>query len=312
VPRRLIFIFIALLLSAGAFFLAQQWLRGQAANAPPGQAIASPPPAVRVLVAKTELPVGSILGPDSIRWQVWPGDDAPPDYIVDRRGPAANLAGAMVRVHLLSGEPITPAEVARVGDKSAMSAMLSPGTRAMTINVSPNTGLAGFLSPGDRVDVIVTMSVPNRGGTGNARRVSQTILSNLRVVGTDQSLTDEKKTDAKGATPPKTVSLEVTPKQAEILAVAIDLGVVNLTLHSLASTEPGGGALPVTQTWDTDATHGVYSAPAEAEPAKAAASGGVVLRYERRVQVVRGDQTPEMVGADRLKPIGVAPTGVGP
>ncbi len=287
-PRRLIFIVFALLLAAGAFFLAQQWLHGRPAPTT-GQAVAAAPASVRVMVAKADLPVGSILTADSVRWQDWPGDDAPADYIVLGRGLAPNLAGSIVRVHLVAGEPVIPSEVARTGDKSAMAAMLSPGTRAMTISVNAATGIAGFLAPGDHVDVIVTMSVPTKGGQGTPRRVSQTILSNLRIVGIDQAFSDEKKGDPKAQTPPKTVSLEVTPKQAEILAVANDLGVINLSLHSLASRDEGDRAAPVTQTWDSDATHGVYVHPAEANDPKPAIQAVGVPHFERRVFVVRGD-----------------------
>lgn len=303
-PRRLIFIIVALLLSAGAFFLAQQWFRGRTSLVT-GQPAEAPVAAVRVLVAKKDLPVGAILTAESWRWQDWPGNDAPADYFVAGRGPAPNLTGAIVRAHLVAGEPIIPAEVARTGDKSAMAAMLSPGTRAVTINVNPSTGLAGFLTTGDRVDVIVSMAIPNKSGQGNPRRVSQTILSNLRVVGIDQALTDEKKGDQKLLSPPKTVSLEVTPKQAEILAVAIDLGVINLTLHSLGSPDNIERSAPVTQTSDTEATHGVYTHQSEVEP-RAPVSGGAA-HYERKVFVVRGDSSTEVSIPVHLKLAGVAP-----
>jgi pilus assembly protein CpaB len=303
VPRRLIFIVFALLLSVGAFFLAQQWFHGR--PAPIGQPVAAAPASVRVMVAKADLPVGAILDAQSVRWQDWPGDDAPADYIVQGRGLAPNLTGAIVRAHLVAGEPIVPAEVARTGDKSAMAAMLSPGTRAVTINVNASSGLAGFLTPGDRVDVIVSMAVPNKGGQGNPRRVSQTILSNLRIVGIDQALSDDKKGDPKAIAPPKTVSLEVTPKQAEILAVAIDLGVINLSLHSLASRDEADRAAPVTQTWDTDATHGVYTHPAEAPDPKPVTQAAGLPHFERRVFVVRGDGgAAEVAIPGRPKPAG--------
>ncbi len=305
-PRRLVFIVFALLLSAGAFFLAQQWLHGRPAPMT-GQAVAAGPVAVRVMVAKADLPVGAILTADSVRWQDWPGDDAPADYIVLGRGRAPNLAGSIVRVHLVAGEPVIPSEVARTGDKSAMAAMLSPGTRAMTISVNAATGVAGFLAPGDRVDVIVSMAVPTASGQGNPRRVSQTILSNLRVVGIDQAFSDDKKGDLKGQAPPKTVSLEVTPKQAEILAVAIDLGVINLTLHSLGSPGDTDRATPVTGTSDTDATHGVYIHPAAAAADKnpTTPTTATAPHFERRVFVVRGDgAATEVAMPGRPKPAG--------
>jgi pilus assembly protein CpaB len=304
-PRRIIFILIALVLSVGAFFLAQQWFRASPQVKVAGQTIVAPPPAVRVLVAKTVLPVGTMLTADAMRWQLWPGDDAPLDYIVDGRGPPVNLVGALVRTRLVAGEPITSGEVARVGDKSAMSAMLAPGTRAMTINVNPATGVGGFLTPGDRVDVLVSLAVPNKSGPGAPTRVSQTILTNLRVVGVDQALTDDRKPDTKANATPKTVSLEVTPKQAEILAVAIDLGVINLTLHSLGSPNELDRAGPVTQTSDTEATHGVYVHPAVADT-RVSTTGVVIPHFERHVQVVRGDSATEVLIPNRLTREGAA------
>jgi pilus assembly protein CpaB len=251
-------------------------------------------------VARTALPVGSVLTAESLRWQTWPANDIPVDYIVEGKGSPGAFAGAVVRTPLVAGEPVTPDEIAHIGDKSAMSAVLTAGARAITINVTPSNGMAGFLAPGDHVDVILTITIPPKDNKGNPRHVSQTVLNNVRVVGTDQALTQNKKTEVNAITPPRTVSIEVTPKQAETVAVAQDIGILTLALRSLAVPDGPTLVKGFSQTSDTTATHGVYGHGGEGGQRPIRPPGP-------RVWVIRGDHLTAAPAPAAAMPTGVTP-----
>jgi pilus assembly protein CpaB len=178
-----------------------------------------------------------------------------------------------------------------------MAAVLAPGDRAVTVNVTPSTGMAGFLYPGDRVDILLTQTIQSS-GAGSARHVSETILHGVKVVGLDQTLSD-KKDDAKGLGVPKTATLEVTPKQAEIVAVATDIGVLTLALDSVADPSRQGAPQAVTKTWDTEATQIAVAAPASSAPRAAGRSPAPPVWT---VDVVRG-------GASASAPFPMAAVG---
>jgi pilus assembly protein CpaB len=136
------------------------------------------------------------------------------------------------------------------------------------------------------VDLLLTMTLQPGGGQGGvSRHVSETLLRNVRIVGMDQSFTDGKKDDKVELSVPKTATLEVTPKQAEIIAVSTDLGVLSLALRSVASDDAPDGAAPITKTWDTEATQ-IAFAPHAAPSASAHAPNAGPARFS--VEVVRG------------------------
>ena len=293
-PRRFILLIIALLISGGAFFLAQQWVSGQLKShgvSPTGLDGKPAPPPPKVLVAKVDLPEGSVLTADSLRWQVWPSDDPITSYLTDDTTHLKDYVGVVARVHMYPGQPVMAGAVARRGEAGTMAAVLTPGMRAVTVSVTANSGVAGFITPGDRVDVILTMSLPPLDKDGPARHASETVLSDVRVVGVDQTLIDLRKADKKDPTVPKTATLEVTSKQAEVIAVSADIGIVSLALRSLGQTDRSTGT--PTHTWDREAAVGVMSGP----PAPAA----VVRREPRpqtpfsRVLLVRGDMTSQVM-----------------
>jgi pilus assembly protein CpaB len=252
--RRILLIFIALVVAGIGVFLTQLALRGSA-----GRGRASTPqsvqtrPATQVLVAKSELFAGDLVKPTDLVWQNWPEGPLPAGYQVSTAARLQDYVGAVATRHMSPGDPITPAEVVKPGDKSFMAAVLKPGDRAVTVNVTPATGQAGFLFPGDLVDLILTETVQGGGANGASHHVSETILHRIRIVGLDQTLSD-KRDDKKAPNVPKTATLEVTPKQAEIVSVASDVGVLSLVLDSVAEPDNLGQPPLVTKTWDTEAT----------------------------------------------------------
>ncbi|HEU4968523.1 Flp pilus assembly protein CpaB [Sphingomonas sp.] len=198
------------------------------------QAAAAPVPVgPKVLVAKKALPVGTIIDADSFAFQPWPKELMQGAYYVEGQPDAKTLAGTVVRYAIAAGQPVTRGSLVGPQDRGFLAAALGPGMRAVTVPVNTTTGVAGFVFPGDHVDLVLTQQVQG-GGDGAPLKVSETIVRNVRVLATDQRYTDK---DEDGKTAVKTfsnVTFEVTPKIAEKIAVAQSLGQLSLSLRSIA------------------------------------------------------------------------------
>ena len=186
-----------------------------------------------VLVATKALPVGTILDAESFRFQPWPKDLVEQAYYIQGQADPAKLAGSVVRTAISAGQPMTVGSVIKPGERGFLAAALGPGMRAVTVPVSAQNSVAGFVFPGDRVDLMLTQSVSG-GGDGEPLKVSETILRNLRVLATDQRM-DALGADGKPVVQTySNVTIEVTPKIAEKIAVAQTIGSLSLTLRSIA------------------------------------------------------------------------------
>ena len=201
-------------------------------------------PTVDILVATKRLETGARLKAADVRWQAVAEDAVFPGSIAKSSDPdLKNLSvyGSPVRRHIEAGEPVTrQALIADIkGEGNFMAANLKPGMRAVGIAVKPDSGAGGFLSPGDRVDVILSYTVRltnatrDAGATIVSRNASQTIISNARVMGVDQTSSEENR-QAKVA---KTVTVEVTREQAEMLVLAKDMGKITLVLRRLGEVD---------------------------------------------------------------------------
>ena len=259
--RRILLLLAALMFAATATLLTQRWLDVRLA----GDASAAPEPAIDVLVAAYALEVGTVIAPTMLRWARWPAEGSR-GLIVAGKVRAEGFNGAIVRSAMIEGEPVTLARLVHPGTRGPMAATIAPGARAVTISVTPASGMAGFALPGDRVDLLLTQTLTASDGRAE-RHLSQTVLHNVRVLGTDQRGSGsndaaqsalDASTDASllgshanAAPPPSTVTLEVSPKGAELIAVAVELGKLSLSLRSLVAGAPASGGA----TWDVDATH---------------------------------------------------------
>jgi pilus assembly protein CpaB len=277
--RRVKMMSLALLMSGGTVVLTQQWLKSAAHQAAvearseaPARAASSQ---TRILVAATGLPAGSVLDAQSVRWQAWPEGVSTAGYLVEGAFQPDRLAGAIVRTGIDAGEPITSSRIALPGDRGTMATVLDPGYRAVTVNVTAASGVAGFVAAGDRVDVVLTRSLGAPGGH-DQNMVSETVLTNVRVLAMDQKAAGAKK----DTIVPQTATLEVTPKGAEVVALAGELGKLSLSLRSLADTSAPEPARVVTRTASVD---GGAPATVRRPPRIAAAA-------QATVEVVRGDQ----------------------
>ncbi|WP_120717473.1 Flp pilus assembly protein CpaB [Tsuneonella amylolytica] len=228
-----------LLLLVGALVIAvitAMMARSMFAGASAPQAEAAPVPAgPKVLVAQRVLPTGTIITADAIGFQPWPAELVKDAYFLEGESDVSKLLGTVVRFPVTAGEPVTQGSLVKPGDRGFLAAALGPGMRAVTVPVSDKTGVAGFVFPGDRVDLVLTQTVEGDGGNLKA---SETILRNLRVLATDQSTTQDK--DESGGTIVKqsrTVTLEVTPKIAEKVSVAQTIGTLSLSLRSIADSQ---------------------------------------------------------------------------
>src|SRR5260221_3333752 len=189
----------------------------------------------KVLVAKKALPVGTIIDADSFTFQPWPKELMQSAYYVEAQpdGDPKKLLGTVVRYQITAGQPVTRGSLVGPQDRGFLAAALGPGMRAITVPVNAASSVAGFVFPGDHVDMVLTQTVSG-GGEGPALKVSETIIRNLRVLATDQRVTeknDDGKTDGKTFS---NVTLEVTPRIAEKISVAQSIGSLSLSLRSIA------------------------------------------------------------------------------
>src|SRR3954449_7418493 len=201
------------------------------------QAAAAPavPLGPKVLVARKALPVGTIIDAEALTYQPWPKELMQSAYYVEGGADSdtKRLLGTVVRYQITAGQPVTRGSLVGPQDRGFLAAALGAGMRAITVPVNASTGVAGFVFPGDHVDIVLTQTVDG-GGDGPALKVSETIVRNIRVLATDQRFTDK---DADGKTLIKTfsnVTLEVTPRIAEKISVAQSLGTLSLSLRSIA------------------------------------------------------------------------------
>jgi pilus assembly protein CpaB len=232
--KNIILIVAALLITAGTTFVARSWLAAQRAQPIAITQQAPEPQGIKVLVAKVTLPTGVFIQEDQLRWQVWPDDDIPDAYLTEEEIQPEDLFGAVVRRGLTAGEPLTPTRVIRPGDRGFLAAVLRPGYRAIALRVNATSGVSGLVFPGDRIDIILTHSITDRSsGDAVERRASETILENVRVLAIDQTV-DENATEPTYAS---NFTLEVTPKQAEMLSVVRELGGLSISLRSLAKDD---------------------------------------------------------------------------
>lgn len=286
--RKLILLIVALLIGGGTYVYTRTTI-APPATATGGAEQAQVTSSVEVLVAARDLPSGTLVKEADLKWQPWPADGSTDSFAVKGKSETADYVGAVVRQGLKTGEPILTGRVVRKREQGFMAAVLNPGMRAVSVSITPVGGVAGFVFPGDRVDVIVAHQVNRKTDMEpNGHKVAETMMTNVRVLALDQK-SDDQATEPKIA---QTATLEVTPKQAETLALVSEIGTVSLALRSLANdaadappdattaiaaAKPDGG-----MTWDSDVSH-VLPGPNNRD--------GTV----QRVQVMRGKDTTESV-----------------
>ncbi len=279
--RAIILVVAALLVAGVTAVLARSWVQSERA-APAAVAETTPSRKVEILVAAANLPAGRIIQEGDLTWQAWPDVSLPEPYIRKVKGDeAASLIGAVVRSGIRQAEPVTNLAVVKSGERGFLAAVLTPGMRAVSIQISATSGVSGFVFPGDRVDLLLTQTLESDDG---ARRAAETLLTDVRVIGVDQNADDQNKGEATVA---RTVTLEVTPRQAEQVALASTMGELSLSLRSLPDPAAESGAETVLQAtppqpgnshvWDTDVSR-IRSRSGPVDPAVQVSRGATTER----------------------------------
>jgi pilus assembly protein CpaB len=189
---------------------------------------------VDVLVARSDIGLGQTVKPEDMQWQSWPAATASNNFIRRNERPEATtqIAGSLARSPFVAGEPIREPKLVRANGSGFMAAILPVGMRAVSTEISPETGAGGFILPNDRVDVILSKREKNavRPGAPDVI-ISEVILPSVRVLAIDQA---PKEKDGQNNVVGKTVTLELKPEQAEALARARQTGTLSLALRSIA------------------------------------------------------------------------------
>jgi pilus assembly protein CpaB len=251
--RRVLLPIVALLVAGVSTFAVRGWLERRE---PPRATAAQPAPEQlkAVLVAASELPIGAFVQPDGLRWQEWPDVAVPDTYFVRGRNDEAELVGAVVRRPVAVGQPIDAASLVKPGERGFLAAVLDPGMRAISVPVDEAAGNAGLIFPGDRVDLILTQTIEAAGDPGGSRRVSETVLEDVRVIAMGRRLKAEEGEEAGGGQVARTATLEATPTAAEKIALVAELGKLALSLRSLAAPVDRETVAAARLTWDSDAS----------------------------------------------------------
>lgn len=260
----------------------------------PAPAVAVPAPAApmdSVLVAARPISTGMLLRAEDLRWEPWPPGRLVDGYMVRGRVAESAYSGAVTRRSFASGEPIMAGHIVAPGERGFLAAVLSPGSRAVSVAVDAVSATGGLIWPGDRVDLILTQNFESHAGRDlRSRAVGETVLQNLRVIAIDQQLGEASM--AKGGPDgriPRTVTLEVTARQSETVTVAATMGKLSLALRSLLADEnivAVGDAEPATSapTWAEDVSPALRQLPAPHNAEAPAARRPTLL-------IIRGSKT---------------------
>jgi pilus assembly protein CpaB len=222
--RRIMVLVLAAVAAGGIALLMRSFLGGGVQKA----AAAPSVPMTDVLVAARDIKPGEALSAAMVQWQHWPKAGVSGSFITGegKQTPAQAVEGAVARSPMVNGEPVTADKIVRTGATGFLAATLTPGMRAVSISVTLASVAGGFIQPGNHVDVLL---LQGSGGTGTAAR-SGIVLADVRVLAVDQ--TAEVK-DNKPVSDAKTVTLELTPEQTQILARVQLQGTLSLSLRPL-------------------------------------------------------------------------------
>lgn len=290
--KKIMLIVGAMIVALGAAFGVNQMMRGS--TGPAARAAAAPTVnGPKVMVATRALPVGTILTADALRFQAWPeGLVKPEEYYIEGHADMTALVGSVVRIAMTAGAPVTKGALVNPGDRGFLAAALGPGMRAVTVPLSADQGVGGFVFPGDRVDILLTLEIECDNCESGAKKLNttETIIRNMRVLAVDQRTAP---TDEEGNSTPTifgTVTLEATPQIAEKIAVSRAVGTLSLALRSLADNAAeldeaiASGQVSVARDGDASGEARLLrgAATRPVDRGTTAVTGGDVSRYLRR------------------------------
>jgi pilus assembly protein CpaB len=224
---------VVLLIAIGAGGIAAYLASGVQRQAPAPVEPVAQLQTVDVLVAKNDINLGQTAKPEDLQWQTWPQGTASSTFIKrsDRPDAIEQIAGSIARTPILAGEPIREQKLVKGAGSGFMAAILPSGMRAISTEITAETGAGGFILPNDRVDVVLTRRNKNPDRPNLPDIVeARVILPSIRVLAIDQA---PKEKDGQNAVVGKTVTLELKPEQIPLLAAARQAGTLSLALRSI-------------------------------------------------------------------------------
>jgi pilus assembly protein CpaB len=286
--RNLIIVGVAVVLGLLAVYLANAWFSGREQRE---ERVAEEQQLARIAVANQDMEFGAALTRDNVRLVNWPADSVPQGAYRDSELDALLSGGNVAIRPIARGEPVL---LSRISERAVLSANIPEGMRAVTVPVDAVSGVAGFVTPGDVVDVLLTRQIPGDGAGGDDKMVS-VILESVPVLAIDLRADEQNSEAALG----KTATLQANPRDAQKLVLATQVGRLSLALRNIESLDNGSRATVTTR----DLGGGYYigarpSAPARAAGASAPAIAGAVAAAPRRpsgptMVVVRGIETTQ-------------------
>ncbi len=217
----------------------------------------APPPAARtsILIAARPLRAGALIRSEDLGTTEVVTTSLRADAVLATADNRTGLAGAMLRNSFALGEELRSSSMLKPGDRGFLAAVLTPGTRAVSVAVDAVLGVGGLIWPGDHVDMLLTQAIEDTGVSAGRRFAGETVLSDLRIVAVDRTIIQGAVSDVTDNAPnsnitARTVTVEVTPEQAEHVAVAGRMGRISLSVR--AASGPGDPALVRPVTWAKD------------------------------------------------------------
>ncbi len=231
----------------------------------PAATTQAPNSKVALLIAARPLRAGTLLKPDDLTTEPRAPGDVPNGARVDSEEARRDLLGAMIRRNLTKGEVIFAADALNPGDRGFLAAVLGAGMRAVTVGVDAVSGLSGLVWPGDRIDLILTQSQEGADVPPSRRISGETVLHDVRVLAIDRQLIQGATSESPESQAARTVTLEVTPNDAERVVVAARLGHLVLTVVPVAQANSGTGPVPLQPgnpiTWGGDVSSALRGGP---------------------------------------------------
>jgi len=231
---------IGMAIAATAGVLAFVMVRGMVNKPPVEKTVEVKVQSSDVLVARTDIGLGQITNDSLFRWQSWPKETLTTGFITrdDRPDAMTQLSGSIARAPIMAGEPVTQTKLVKAGQGGVLAAILPAGMRAISTRIKEETAVGNLILPNDRVDVILIRRVRSKGGQEDF--VSDLLFGNVRVLAIGQEIeTKEGKKSAEGNA--STATLELTARQAELLALANSMGEISLSLRSIADLDVNQG-----------------------------------------------------------------------
>lgn len=276
---------------------------------------ARPVDTVKIRVSAADLPQGLLLRDDDLHWQAVPAGKVPAGAIVADAPNAIEIKGALLRHPVTAGTVFHAEDVILPSAPGFLAATLKPDMRAVSVAVDDVSGNAGLIEPGDYVDLLLTQMLEHQNEGAGRSVASETVVEHVRVLASGSEIIRPKTGDANDTRQrARTVTLEVTPRMSEVIAVAARLGSLSLALRSFATASRDPYALagaaganaassglpqPV---WSKDISRAFSDTPA---PRAVHVTAAVAPRAPRVVTIYRGSERSDAT------PAGAGPAGNG-